>query len=95
MSPKSESTVPSSVITPLVYTIFEAAVALTVCPRTIRNLIRSGQLVHRKIGARTVIPRTSLESFLRRDHKTRTEGVPQKTKSGRAKAASVEEKQLR
>lgn len=54
----------------LVYTIAEAAEMLKVCRRTIHNLLRSGELVRRKIGTRTVIPRISIECFVRRDHST-------------------------
>ena len=56
---------------PLVYTIDETAFLLKVSPRTIRNLLRRGELVRRKVGARTVIPKTSVEGFVRRDHPTR------------------------
>jgi excisionase family DNA binding protein len=57
-------------VVPLVFTIYQTAALLTVSPRTIWNLIRAGELVGRKIGTRTVIPKTSVESFLRRDHAT-------------------------
>ena len=35
---------------------------------TIERLILSGQIVGRKVGRKFLIPHTSLEAFLRRDH---------------------------
>ncbi len=58
----------SAVVQPLVYTVDQAAVALTLCPKTIRNLIRSGRLVHRRVGTRILIPKICLENFLKKDH---------------------------
>jgi excisionase family DNA binding protein len=55
---------------PALWTIQQASLYLNVCPNTIRNLIRNGELVGRRIGARVLVPFTSLESFLRRDHST-------------------------
>jgi hypothetical protein len=85
VSPKTETpaVIPSNV-TPLAYNKEEAATALSVSPRTIRNLLRGGQLVRRKIGARTVIPVSSVEAFLRKDHAT---GEAGKRKSCRKKYA--------
>jgi excisionase family DNA binding protein len=48
--------------------IAEAARRLSVCARTITNLIATKELPSRKIGRRRVIPVAALESFLRRDH---------------------------
>jgi excisionase family DNA binding protein len=48
----------------------EAASALSVSVRTVENLIRRKELLARKIGRRTLIPLSALESFARRDHKT-------------------------
>jgi len=53
---------------PLVYEINELAALLHVSPRTIGNLLRLGRLVRRKIGRRSLIPRSSVEAFLKRDH---------------------------
>jgi excisionase family DNA binding protein len=79
VSPKTETrAVTPSTVVPLAYSVEEVAVALRVSPRTIRNLLREGQLVRRKIGARTVIPVSSVESFLRRDHATGQEGTRKK-----------------
>ena len=47
-----------------------AAAALSVSVRTLENLIQSKQLIPRRIGRRTLIPRAALESFARRDHPT-------------------------
>src|SRR5258708_39598472 len=58
--------------TPLVYTIPEVAILLKVSERMVGTLLRSGQLVRRKIGSRTLVPRSSIEAFLRRDHPGRT-----------------------
>ena len=66
----------------LVYEVNELAALLRVSPRTIGNLMRNGSLVRRKIGKRTVILRTSVEAFLRRDHSTGEEG---KRRRGSAK----------
>jgi excisionase family DNA binding protein len=55
----------------LAYGIEEVARCLGVSPRTVRNLLKRGELVRRKIGARTVIPRSSIERFLTRDHATK------------------------
>lgn len=49
----------------------EAAFALSVCVRTVENLIAANELPARKIGRRTVIPYASLIAFGRRDHSTR------------------------
>lgn len=54
----------------LLCSIKEAALCLGVCPRTIYNLIASHELTARKIGRRTMIPRQSLEQFVRHDHRT-------------------------
>jgi hypothetical protein len=76
VSPKSETSPDStSSVTPLAYSIHEAAIALGgVSTRTVHNLMNAGQLVRRKIGARTVIPVSSVEAFLREDHATGQEG---------------------
>ena len=55
---------------PALWTKQQAAFYLNVSVRTIGNLLRTKQLVRRKIGARTLIPKTSLEAFLKRDHVT-------------------------
>ncbi len=56
---------------PALYTKAQAAMYLNVSPRTINNLLRIKQLVKRKIGAKTLIPVTSLKAFLLKDHATR------------------------
>jgi excisionase family DNA binding protein len=44
---------------------------LNVSRNTIFNLLRRKELVRRKIGGKTLIPKTSLEAFLKRDHPTK------------------------
>ena len=44
-----------------------AAQMLSVSPRTIQNLIRAKRLSIRKLGRRTLIPRSSVEQLARRD----------------------------
>jgi excisionase family DNA binding protein len=58
----------------LLVTKREAASLLSVSIRTIENFIRRKELVARKIGRRTLIPLTSLESFARRDHASPVNG---------------------
>jgi excisionase family DNA binding protein len=55
---------------PALFSLERAANYLSVSERTVRNLIRNGELVGRHIGRRTLIPYTSLQAFLKRDHVT-------------------------
>jgi excisionase family DNA binding protein len=55
---------------PLLLTKRQVSLLLNVSGRTINNLLARRELVKRKIGAKTLIPRTSVESFLKRDHQT-------------------------
>jgi excisionase family DNA binding protein len=55
---------------PALWTKEQAAAYLNVSVRTIGNLLRRRELVRRKIGSRTLIPKTSIEAFLKRDHPT-------------------------
>ena len=55
---------------PLLLTKEQTAALLNVSVRTIGNLLARRELVRRKIGARTLIPRTSIDAFLKRDHAT-------------------------
>lgn len=55
---------------PALWSKEQAAAYLGVSVRTIGNLLRRRELVRRKIGARCLIPRTSIESFLKKDHAT-------------------------
>ena len=54
----------------LVYTIPQVADMLMVCQKTIRRLVVRGELVHRRIGTRILIPKTALENFVKRHHPT-------------------------
>jgi excisionase family DNA binding protein len=56
---------------PLLLTKEQASQLLNVSVRTIGTLLARKELVRRKIGARTLIPRSSIEAFLRRDHNTK------------------------
>jgi excisionase family DNA binding protein len=56
---------------PALWTPEQAAVYLNVSRNTIFNLLRRKELVRRKIGGKTLIPKTSLEAFLKRDHATK------------------------
>jgi excisionase family DNA binding protein len=56
---------------PLLLTVDQTAALLNLSPRTVRRLLGRRELVRRKVGARTLIPRSSVESFVRRDHQTK------------------------
>jgi excisionase family DNA binding protein len=56
---------------PLLLTIEQAAALLNLSPRTIRNLVARKELVRRKVGSRTLIPRSSVDAFIKRDHATK------------------------
>lgn len=56
---------------PLLLSIEQTSALLGISQGTVKNLLRRGELVRRKIGSRTLIPRTSVESFLKRDHQTK------------------------
>ncbi len=53
--------------------IREAAVMLSISPRSVQNYIRAKLLPARKIGRRTVISVRALEAFLRTDHASPTQ----------------------
>jgi excisionase family DNA binding protein len=48
----------------LALSVDETARRISVCPKTVHNLIRRGQLGARKIGSRTVVLVTDLQKFL-------------------------------
>jgi excisionase family DNA binding protein len=56
---------------PALLSLKQSAAYLNVSERTIRNLLNRGELVRRRIGGRTLVPLTSLQSFLKRDHPTK------------------------
>jgi excisionase family DNA binding protein len=58
---------------PLLLSIFQVAALLGVCPKTVRNLIAAGELPRRRIGSRLLVPRASVENFVKRDHQTHKE----------------------
>jgi len=68
---------------PLLLTKRQAALLLNVSERTIGNLLASKQLVRRRIGSRCLITRSSVESFVKRDHPTQV--VAEEAKEGGSK----------
>jgi excisionase family DNA binding protein len=64
MTPEQQPDVPA------LFSLDRAANYLSVSERTIRNLIKNRELVGRHIGRRTLVPYTSLQAFLKRDHVT-------------------------
>lgn len=56
--------------TPLLFTVEQAAKVLSLSVRTVERLLFRRELVSRKIGGATRIPRDSLIAFCRKDHKT-------------------------
>jgi excisionase family DNA binding protein len=55
---------------PLLFTIEQAAKLLSLSERTVERLLFRRELISRKIGGATRIPRDSLIAFCRKDHKT-------------------------
>ena len=55
----------------------EAARRLSVCEKTIHNLVRAKQLKSFRIGRRHVIRVADLESFVKRDHPTKAKATRQ------------------
>jgi excisionase family DNA binding protein len=53
---------------PLLVSKRDAATLLSLCVRTIDNLIATKQLPCRRIGKRVLIPYSALVAFVRRDH---------------------------
>jgi excisionase family DNA binding protein len=56
---------------PLLVTVEQAATLLSLSVRTVERLLFRRELVSRKIGGATRIPRDSIIAFCRKDHKTR------------------------
>jgi len=56
----------------LAVSIDEAARRLSVCRRTIINLLQAKELTSRRIGRRRIIPVSSLLALMRRDSETAT-----------------------
>ena len=61
---------PEAATEPIAVSKLEAAQMLGVSLRTIERLIALKELQVRRLGRRVLIPRTSLENFLRNDHPT-------------------------
>jgi excisionase family DNA binding protein len=56
---------------PLLLSVCQVAVLIGVSERTVKNLLAHGELVRRKVGRRTLVPRSSVMAFLKRDHATK------------------------
>jgi excisionase family DNA binding protein len=54
--------------TPLLVSKRDAAAMLSLCVRTIDNLLATKQLPARRVGKRVLIPFSALQQFARRDH---------------------------
>jgi excisionase family DNA binding protein len=54
--------------TPLLVSKRDAAALLSLCVRTVDNLIATKKLPARRVGRRVLIPYASLVQFARRDH---------------------------
>jgi excisionase family DNA binding protein len=57
-------------LSPILVTIKDAANLLSVCPRTVQNLIVAKKLKTRKVGRRTLLSYRELLEFSRHDHTT-------------------------
>jgi excisionase family DNA binding protein len=53
---------------PLLVSKRDAAAMLSLCVRTIDNLIATKELPARRVGKRVLIPFSALQQFARRDH---------------------------
>jgi excisionase family DNA binding protein len=50
--------------------IVETAKRLSLSPRTVASLIKTGELGSLKVGRRRIVPVSAIENFLTRDHPT-------------------------
>ena len=57
-------------LSPILVTIKDAANLLSVCPRTVQNLIVAKKLKARKVGRRTLLSYRELLTFAQHDHST-------------------------
>jgi excisionase family DNA binding protein len=55
---------------PLLLSIEQTSALLGISQGTVKNLLRRRELARRKIGSRTLIPRSSVENFVKKDHPT-------------------------
>lgn len=58
----------SNSVEPIAYGIKQAATALSVSPRYIRNLVDSGRIPSFKLGNRRLILRKDLEDFIQAEY---------------------------
>ena len=63
--PVSQGVQSSPKLTPVFYTIEEAAVVLNVCTKTVRRLIARRYLTASKVLRKKLIPRSQIEAFLK------------------------------
>lgn len=64
MIPQRFEKSPPAPLTPIAYSLREAAAALRVSERTAWELVRTGRLQHSRLGRRIVIARPALEKLL-------------------------------
>ena len=57
----------------------QASFLLGTSEKTVYRLVQQGELICRRIGRLVRIPRTSVDAFLKRDHRTGEENRPQRT----------------
>ena len=62
-------------LSPILVTIKDAANLLSVCPRTVQNLIVAKKLRVRKVGRRSLLSYRELLTFAQRDHTTTAQGA--------------------
>lgn len=77
---------------PLLVSKRDAAALLSLCLRSIDNLIAAKQLPCRRIGRRVLIPYTALVAFARRDHPNSPEldaGTKQESHQRRSEAGGA------
>jgi hypothetical protein len=79
----------TSTFAPLLVSKKSAASALSVCLRTIDNLLATRQLPCRRIGRRTLIPYSALVAFARRDHIGTPDGNKKKATDSQSAAQGV------
>jgi excisionase family DNA binding protein len=67
----SEKIQPDWMPEPALWTKEQVAHYLNISVGTVGNLLRRKELVRRKIGTRCLIPKTSVENFLKKDDSTK------------------------
>lgn len=54
----------------LMLSTFQASILLGLSEKTVCRLVVKGELISRRVGRLVRIPRSSVDSFLKRDHRT-------------------------